>query len=280
MIEFPALPAYVAQAAHIFWEPISGSGERITAAVALVDEAGEPRVVSLLNPEILSVLYRGQGQNAASLIALITESLKAHLRKAAEIAGWQPPVSGFFAQPMREYIGNSAEDILDQVAGIHSSLYKAKAPVKPEQLQSRSDGLIRQQVRDAAKRLYGLKADEIFTPAGIIEVAEEGRKRHLDIPIKTASKVGSIISVWYNTPATIETHFLRAQSNLAVAVERNKYEPGLFISVPDNLANLKNRNQIDNLIDDFYWRLKRTGCHLEVKETAEELARDIVEWAA
>lgn len=280
MITFPALPAFTAQASQIYWEPISGSGERITAVVALRDASGEPRVISLLSPEVLSLLYRGQGINAASLLGMVTDSLKNHLRRASNLSDWIPPVSGFTAQPMREFAGHSPEDIFDQVAGLHSSLYKAKAQQKPERQQTHNHETIRRQVKDAARKLYGMSADHIFTQTGIIEVIDGGQKRHLDIPIKTENKVGSIMSAWYNTPATIETHFLRAQSDLAVAAERGRYESGLFISMPSGLEGHKSQRQVENLIDDIYWRLKRTGCYLEVRENPEALAQEIVTWAA
>jgi hypothetical protein len=280
MISFPDIPDYAARASHIYWEPVSGSGERITAAVALAEPTGNIRVVSLLSADILSVLYRGQGSNAASLIGVMTDSLKSHLSKTASLQDWVSPVSGFFAKPLQEYAGHSAEDVLDQVAGLHSSLYKARAPSKPERLPSQGDGQIRKQVKDAARRIYGLQADRVFTPNGIIEVVDAGRKHYLDIPIKTADKVGSIMSAWFNTPTTIETHFLRAQSNLAVASERGKYQTGLFISMPNGLEGHKNQQQVEDLIDDIYWRLKRTDCFLEVRETPDALAQEIVAWAA
>lgn len=280
MTAFPALPAFAAQATHVYWEPVSGSGERITAAVALRDGSGEVRVISLLSPEVLSVLYRGQGANAASLLAMVTDSLKSHLRKTCNLADWIPPVSGFTAQPLRDFAGRSPEDVLDQVAGLHSSLYKARAPQKQERQPTHKDETIRRLVIQAAKKRYGLQADSVFTQSGIIEVLDAGQKRHLDIPIKTAKKVGSIMSAWYNTPSTIETHFLRAQSDLAVAAERGKYEPGLFISMPNGLEGHKNQQQVENLIDDIYWRLKRTGCYLEVRETPESLAEEIMSWVA
>lgn len=280
MTLFPALPAFAAQATQVYWEPVRGSGERITAAVALRDGAGEVRVISLLSPEILSVLYRGQGSNAAGLLAMVTDSLKTHLRKHETLDGWEAPVTGFFNEPLRGFSGHSAEDVLDQVAGLHSSLYKARAPQKPERQPTHKDETIRKQVREAAKRIYGLRADEIFTQAGIIEVVDAGIRRHLDIPIKTANKVGSIMSAWYNTPSTIETHFLRAQSDLAVAAELGRYETGLFISMPNGLEGHKNQLQVENLVDDIYWRLKRTGCYLEVRETPESLAEEIMDWVA
>lgn len=280
MTVFPSLPAFAAQASHIFWEPVIGSGERITAAVALRDGAGEVRVINLLSPEVLSLLYRGQGVNASGLLGMMADSLKRHLRKTSDLSDWRAPISGFTAQPMRDFVGHSAEDILDQVAGLHSSLYKAKAPQKAERQPTHKDETIRRRVKEAAKKRFGLQADSIFTQGGIIEVVDSGGKHHLDIPIKTNSKVGSIMSAWYSTPSTIETHFLRTQSDLAVAAERGRYDTGLFISMPNGLEGHKNQQQVENLIDDIYWRLKRTGCYLEVRETPEALAEEIMSWAA
>lgn len=280
MIAFPALPSYTSRACHIYWEPIVGSGERITAAVALRDQNGEPRVVTLLSPEILSLLYRGQGPNASSLLGMVADSARSHLRKTDSLDDWIPPVSGFIAQRMRDYAGESVEDILDQVAGMHASLYKARAPEKPETLPIQKDEAVRVQIREAARKLYGLRADQVFTQTGMIEVQDRGQTRHLHIPIKTKEKVGSIISAWYSSPATIERHFLRAQSDLSVASERGKYQPGLFISMPSGLDRYKNHTQIENLIDDIYWRLRQTDCYLEVGETPEGLAKEIVDWAA
>lgn len=279
MISFPALPEYSAVAAHIMWEPVMGSGERITAAVAL-QNAKDVRVVSLLSPEILAVLYRDKGANASSLIGMITDSIKSHLKRGGTISDWVSPLSGFFAVNVREYLGQSPEDVIDQVAGLHSSLYKARAPQKEERLPTHNDGEIREKVKTAAKKIAGIKADRIFTPDGIIEVKESGRMHYLNIPVKTEAKVGSIMSAWYQTPATIETHFLRAMSDLNVAAERDKYERGLFISLPSALVGHKNQMQVENLIDDIYWRLSKVGCYLEVRETPEALAEEILAWAS
>lgn len=281
MIAFPEMPQYAATARHVYWEPVLGSGERITAAVAVSGANGEHRVFNLLSPEVLSILYRSQGDNAMGLVGLITDSLKSHMKRAAgDLRDWVPPLSGFFAAPPKQYVGKDAADVLDQVAGLHSSLYKVKAPAKPARLPSHSDDDIQRRVRDAVRQRIGMKADRIFTPEGIIEVKEGSRIHHLDIPIKTETKVGSIISAWYTTPHIIENHFLRAQSNLAVASEREKYQPGLFISLPSGLEGHKNQHQIEDLVDDIYWRLRRIGYFLEVRESAEALADEVIAWAA
>lgn len=280
MLQFPETPKYRAQATHILWEPMIGSGERISAAVALVDGVNDVRVISLLSQDILSLLYGGQGSNAAGLIGLMTDSLKSFLKSGRDVSEWHPPVSGFTAAPMQEYAGFSASDIIDQVAGLHSSLFKAKAPAQEEKSTSISNAKIYRQVRDAARKIACVDADRIFTPTGLIEVQDGGRTRHLEIPIKTERKVGSIISAWYSTPATIETHYLRAQATLQVASERRKYEAGLFISRPSDPEHYGNTAKTDNLIDDIYWRLKSIGYHLEVRETPEALAREVLSWAA
>lgn len=280
MLQFPEIPNYRAQATHILWEPMVGSGERISAAVALIDSANDVRVISLLSQDVLSMLYRDQGGNASSLIGLMTDSLKSFLKTSRNISEWISPISGFSAAPMREYAGFNAGDIIDQVAGLHSSLFKAKAPAKEEKSTSVSNAKIYRQVRDAARKIACLDADRIFTEKGIIEVSDRGQKHQLEIPIKTDRKVGSIISAWYASPNTIETHYLRAQNNLAVASERSKYEAGLFISRPNDPDRYDHLGKVDNLIDDIYWRLKRIGYHLEVRETPEALANEILNWAA
>lgn len=280
MLQFPDIPSYRAQATHIYWEPIAGSGERITAAVALTDSCSEVRVVSLISQDILSLLYRGQGVNAASLIGMMTDSLKAFLKTGRDVSEWQPPASGFMAAPLREYAGFSASDVIDQVAGLHSSLFKAKPPTKEEKSATVSNAKIYKEVRDAARQIACLEADRIFTPKGIIEVSDQGQIHQLEIPIKTDTKVGSIISAWYASASTIETHYLRAQSNLAVASERKKYGAGLFISRPSDSAYYSNQDKVDNLIDDIYWRVKRLGYYLEVRETPKALAEEILSWAA
>lgn len=257
-----------------------GSGECITAAVAVADSNGGVRVISLLSPEVLSLLYRGQGSNAASLISAVTDSIKGHLKRHKNIETWAPPVSGFRAAPMREFVGQGPEDVLDQVAGLHSSLYKAQPPQQLQQPPRRDDLAVRRLVKDAARRLIGLKADSIFTPDGIIEVLDAGQRKHLDIPIKTDSKVGTIISAQYATPATIEMHFLRAQSNLSIASEDGKYQPGLFISLPSEGTWQKNERQLHRTIEDIYWRSEKLGHYIESRETPEALASEIISWAS
>lgn len=273
------MPDYRAQATHILWEPIAGSGERISAAVALIDYTNEVRIISLLSQDVLSLLYRDQGGNASSLIGLMTDSLKNFLKTGRNINEWIPPTSGFSAAPMREYAGFNAYDVIDQVAKLHSSLFKARIPAREVKKPSISNAKIYQQVRNAAYKIAYLDADRIFTEKGIIEVSEHGQRHQLEIHIKTNKKVGSIISAWYASASTIETHYLRAQNNLAVACERSKFEAGLFISRPSDPSYYGDLDKIDNLIDDIYWRLKRIGFRLEVRETPEALAKEILSWA-
>lgn len=107
-------------------EPIAFSGERITVAIAIAPDAGQPTVVGTLNPEAMEQVFGRYGKHLFLLAGKVIASLQSHLATGGALERWAPELQGVFAGaivPTRNY---SLEAIADS-AKANSSLFSAKA---------------------------------------------------------------------------------------------------------------------------------------------------------
>ncbi|NLD14490.1 MAG: hypothetical protein GX665_05280 [Gammaproteobacteria bacterium] len=279
MLNFPELPTYRALAAQVYWEPVMGSGECIAAAVVSLDASGQADTHCLLGADVLGLLFRAQAQTASMQLEWVAQSLKRHVQEHESTKGWRSPLAGFKAADLREFVGVNRLDVIDQIASLHASLYKAVPPAAPARPVSVGNAKLIQLVRDAAARRYGLGASKVFTETGEIQIADaSGQIKHIELPIQTARQVGSIVSA-FSSPKTVEQNLFRAQSNLAVAQVGGRYKAGVFIGRAFASADAEVSCRIDALIDEFHWRFNKVGYHIEVAESPELLAESIMQWA-
>lgn len=123
------LAALEAQLSHrgrwapLYVEPMFGSGERFTFAIAVTSADGEATVSRVIRPEVLRVLYGAKAKHFSEMLASTERAVEqALLRGDAEIA---LPWSGFALGEFREARGRSANDLIDQGRMMCASLSTA-----------------------------------------------------------------------------------------------------------------------------------------------------------
>lgn len=105
----------------IYWEPVTGTGERLMVGVVYSFDR-EFRAVRTIRKDVLECLF---GKAASGLILLIEESLKAIQVAAGALNGvdsLEYPVFGLVPGDLRTTPANSSRDILEIACLLYSSL--------------------------------------------------------------------------------------------------------------------------------------------------------------
>jgi len=123
---FPALPTRSYSSAPIYFEPMLGSGERITVAGVVVNEQ-EVLVKRLISPEISEALYGKQGRNFINLIDHALLSINTQVIQSRSLNGLLAPISGIQIGHVATVYADDANHALAQIASLHASLCKLTA---------------------------------------------------------------------------------------------------------------------------------------------------------
>jgi hypothetical protein len=101
---YPALPIYHATWTPVYLEPISGSGERITVALAAVDADGVGHVQPTLRQDTVKCFLGDQAPQLIRLADGCVESLVAHFASKQPLSAWRPPLGGVvLGDPVETY---------------------------------------------------------------------------------------------------------------------------------------------------------------------------------
>ncbi len=100
--KFPALPAFQANWAPIYLEPIAGSGERITVAITAIGSDGEFRVHPTLREDALRCFLGDHASSLLSICHLCTQNLERYLGERLPLNEWKPPLGGFSLGEMQK----------------------------------------------------------------------------------------------------------------------------------------------------------------------------------
>lgn len=160
-LEFPVLPEYRAAWQPIFLEPLQGSGERLTVAVAIKGSDGAVWVAPTFCSH-LTQCFVGRSESARILqfISVCAKSAEIHLNERFSLNGWEPPLSGFSIGDPRDAVGNDIEDVLMQAVCMSSyfgamryktNRFSKEKGIRSRAWQSKIKKEIVRRVRDAAK---------------------------------------------------------------------------------------------------------------------------------
>ena len=114
-IKFPELPKYAGDWCAVYYTPISGSGERLTAFVVARGEDGQVCLRPTIRQDVLNVAFGDQAPGVSQMLSLVKESLIAWAASLPdqEIA-WRSPFLGFAMGPWRKALANNVRQIAAQ----------------------------------------------------------------------------------------------------------------------------------------------------------------------
>lgn len=274
---FPDEPSYGGIATPIYWEPIMGSGEKISAIVAVQGVDGQIEVVPAIKPSVLAIMFPGQKRNALNMLSWVSSSLKRHLLSGLSLENWKCPVTGFVAGRPLNSLGEDISDIVSQIKLLHCSL--STADHSREEAKERNNGnstdSIRESVLSTVRLSLGTEAERFIVQDGIKRVRERGRDHFLEITFEDNERVGAVVSAFYSTTDTVKKHILGSQTDLLVASQGAK-SPVMYIAAPKANSSI----ETGNAVDELEWRLSKMGVKPEIFCSAKGIAESVCEnWA-
>lgn len=126
MNQAPILPSTTADWRVLRWEPLLGSGERLSIAV-IVQAADGLHSHMMLRPGVLQFLYGEQGDAALSLVKSATLNALT-LAQRCGLAQADPCMEGFFLDPIRRTRAESGKVAAKQAAALFCSLATSPTP--------------------------------------------------------------------------------------------------------------------------------------------------------
>ncbi|WP_417312396.1 hypothetical protein [Ectopseudomonas khazarica] len=111
--QFPTLPELTASWAPIRMEPIPGSGEKLTVAIAL-EMGNTQKVISAIPHDVAQAIFGRQGDSMLGLIATASTHLRNHFAHGGHLQNWRSPLSGIYVGDLEEGQGDTVEEILEQ----------------------------------------------------------------------------------------------------------------------------------------------------------------------
>lgn len=114
--------------ATVSLQPMSASNERFVVAIAAVNDNDESRCLRTLDPAGVRALAPTERKYVSDLIALVKESLDAHLAHTRRLESWTPPVAGVFLHPQQPGRAANIDDFIKRAASLSTVFYTDPLP--------------------------------------------------------------------------------------------------------------------------------------------------------
>ena len=261
----------------IQYRPNLIAGELLNVGVAFIDaDTKSARVKVLEDLDRFGVMF---GERLESEIRFALRSVAACLEKGRI----EPPSENIHFSEPRFASGKSIEEILDQlfVSTVRLLSFARESASAPRVFASNEK--VRRQVFDSIRLQAGLNAERILAESPLYVIKEGGREHTLDIPLRGAEHLGSVVSAAYASRSTLENCLLRASVDLETASRIfHQDKLGLFVlrpSADDPVLGGKKLIEIDNVIDLLAWKLNKQGFTVGVEDDVQRLAGEVLEWS-
>ena len=139
----------------------------------------------------------------------------------------------------------------------------------------------RRMVNEHLTEIAKLDFNRIVAEESGILLADGAGKHFLDLNLTPPGCCGSVISTVYASTQTVEMNLHRASRDLTTYARiRSTDGTGLFMLPPPPKAlEAKERIKMEKLLADYQWKLERDGFRVVSRESPEDLAVDVYEWA-
>lgn len=125
MHPFPDTPEIMGTWWPIYWTPLAGSGERLTAFVVARENVGPVYVHRTFSPELLITLFPSHAASLETWFQQIQQSIEAHLLTRSKLESWESPISCFQAGSRRSSTARTARAIAKEGGKMESSFFSA-----------------------------------------------------------------------------------------------------------------------------------------------------------
>jgi hypothetical protein len=255
---------------NIRWMPNTSTGEVLNIGVVFNTVSGDTHVRMLDYFERVKCLYSGKLARDAKFLTDVT--------REALLARVDPPVANVILSESKFASGLSVDEVL-------SALFTATVPLgSPREMQATSareptvvetTQTVRQFVLDELKRISGERASRIISSERVMQVNDGSRTYHIDIPLQTASALGTIVSARSSRIGDAELTLHRADTDLQIARQVYKRDSLFMYVVRPSIGT--NLEKVDALLDEFTFKFKRMGVQMKTYADPELVAPDIVE---
>ena len=111
---FPALPRYRGSWCPVYWTPISGSGERLTAFVIALGDDGQICIRHTIRDDALQSMCGEKAVGVRNFLAVIEQALNAQHKAGATLEDWVLPLSGFVLGRVRQSYAENVRQLAAQ----------------------------------------------------------------------------------------------------------------------------------------------------------------------
>lgn len=270
--------AWKGQWARVWLRPdVFSAQEYIVGAVA-IDAIGVHEFRVLTGPERFGCIY---GDSAKPMFERLLADLRAVLAvaRASRVPLKELPLPDMFRVEM-------AGGLRTKLPGenLDRMLRDGTVPLEPDEplgrklrFSTRSSSEIVEEVLNMVRLRAGFSANEF-----IREDYFGDQSHQVGVNLVTRRAAGIVASGWYAGVDRIQLEFLLAATRVdAYAAAKKKEAAALFFmrpSVSDGLTQAV-WNEVQERLGDLEWQLERKGARVVTHDNADQLAREVVEWA-
>ena len=139
--------------ASVLMEPMAGCGERITVAVAAMDDLGNRRVVGTVQPKMARLLFADQAGLYQDMVTLAVESLSGWSAETGGLEGWTPPLAGMSLGTIHQCHVESVDVALERAMHMVSFLHRGTLAMPTKQPRVRWERAVRDGLLERDSRL-------------------------------------------------------------------------------------------------------------------------------
>ncbi|MFI0472942.1 hypothetical protein ACGLWX_09530 [Halomonas sp. HMF6819] len=126
----------------------------------------------------------------------------------------------------------------------------------------------------------GLSASQVIRKEALQISIGKGRMMDVEVPLLSASAVGSVVSAWYKSPMVVENNILQAGADLAMVAGHTQREAAMSVLIPnaDSGLTIKERSQVEKAAYRKLERFERSGVKVLRDDTTAGLAEQTIAW--
>ena len=137
-------------------------------------------------------------------------------------------------------------------------------------------------VNEQLKRIAHGDFERIVVPENEPVVLDvDGVRNQFDLNLLTGKFCGSVTSAVFKTPQSVEINLLKSSRDLTTYSRMKSVDSiGLFLLLPDSARmETKEFKRIEEVIAEYEWQLSKDGFRVVSLPSAEQLAREVYDWA-